>query len=802
MVVNISNYKSHPHKELTVHTQGVMDNVKQLTSSKLAALAALFHDLGKLNPNFQNKLFDKPVNGYANHAYLSSYGLLCFCVKNQKWLKNELGESDFQYYFLSLLVIIAKHHGNLPDFELPFGGEESKECRDLFKFIQKNSALPVTEFIQYFEPEIAEYSLLKDTRIQENYTKLALIQKPSNILDYFLSTQYDFSCLIQSDKTDAGDYVLDREDVTKFCSEYNIKLSDYLGKLKGDTPLNQLRTQIRLEALVNLENCLKKSERVFALTSATGSGKTLMMLALAGKIIEKTKQNLRIIYTIPFLSITEQVENECLSIFGKDFIQRIDSKSENYKFQELQDTTDGTPEKQDELITCYFKEDIFSYPFVITTFVRFFETLVSNRNSTLLKLPSFSNCIFLIDEIQSLPPRLYSFFVAYLDAFCKKHNSYAIVSTATMPNFSIPNNDAIKLFEPFQYQLPSELLSFDYFKHQLFNRYTIEQRKETVDIDTLAQSIIKESQSLLVILNTIDDSKDLYKILSEHFKSDELLLLNTHFTPNDRKEKIKTAKNRLATRQKVILVSTQLIEAGVDIDFPVLYRDMAILPSIVQSAGRCNRNGRLPNGEKGKVVLFNLTNRDKARASLIYRGKDKVLLDNTTRALLLDSYSETSLFEVQKKYFDFVNTNLIFGEHEQKQPKAEINFVRDINEIKFDLIGKFRLIDEDFYGEEFKCYVPIDDNDKAFDKLLEEQETLKEILRINRKNYKSVKLQKIAIENHLKRMSGQIVQIRLKKDDVRPLTIGEPYFDLLLIDKNSYSFESGINLSSDNQFLI
>jgi CRISPR-associated endonuclease/helicase Cas3 len=241
MVVNLSDYKSHPHKELTDHSQGVMDNVKQLTSSKLAALAALFHDLGKLNPNFQDKLFNKPNKGYSSHAFLSSFGLLCFCTKNQAWLKKELGDENFQFNFLALLVIIAKHHGNLPDFELPFGGEESKECNKLFKFIEKNSTLPVTEFIQFFEPTIAEYSLIKDVKIQENYAKLALTKKPSDVLDYYLSTQYDFSCLIQSDKTDAGDYKLDREDVATFCGEYNVKLSDYLGKLKGDTPLNQLR---------------------------------------------------------------------------------------------------------------------------------------------------------------------------------------------------------------------------------------------------------------------------------------------------------------------------------------------------------------------------------------------------------------------------------------------------------------------------------------------------------------------------------------------------------------------------------
>lgn len=801
MVVDLSKYKSHKHKELTVHTQGVINNTMQLTSSEIAKLAAIFHDMGKLNPNFQDKLFDRPPKGYANHAYLSAFGAFSFFLTNQDWFKSYLGEKDFNYKFLALIVIIAKHHGNLPNFDIPLGGEENNECKQLFEFIETNT-LPINEFIKCFNPNINEFDFLKSPKQQLSFSTFGLSNfksNHSNILQYFLSTQFQFSALIQGDKTDAGDYQLDSNTIDRFCQSYNEKLGVYLKSLKsrkgGNVELNTLRTQIRIEANTNLKTHLRKGERVFSLTSPTGSGKTLMLLSLAGTIIKETQQSLRCIYSIPFLSITEQVESECLAIFGNEFVQRIDSKSENSEFQKLQEEADKGLDVDKDMITAFFKEDIFSYPFIITTFVRFFETLMSNKNAKLLKLPNFSNCIFLIDEIQSLPPRLYNFFVAYLDAFCKEHNSYTIVSTATMPNFTIPNGEAQQLFKPFFYKNPSELLDFKYFKHQLFNRYTIFQEREIIKLEILKDKIINENSSMLIILNTIDDSKDLYDLLLEEYTKEELHLLNSHFTPNDRKEKIAIAKERLNKNKKIILISTQLIEAGVDVDFPLLYRDMAILPSIIQSAGRCNRNGKLNNS---KVVLFNLQNREKIRAELIYRGRDKFLLNNTAQALQESQYSEIELFEAQKVYFNQINQKLMFGEHEQKKPAIQLNFVRDIQAINFEKIGKFRLIDEDFYGEEFRCYVRKNENDNMFEQLLQKNKELKHIMVTDGKNYPKVKLKKIEIENHLKQMAGQILQIRLKKGDKKPAFLNE-HFDLFEISNQSYTFEKGIELGSNTQ---
>lgn len=799
MVVNLRQYKSHLNKELTVHTHGVAEKTTALTTLKIAEISAIFHDLGKINPHFQDKFkFKNKSEGYSNHAYLSAYGFLSYCSKNGSFLKHQFGK-DAEIVIKLIVGIIAHHHGNLPNYEVILN---ELECKNLINnYISKDYDLPYSVFIKHFEKYLGKlipFNFLNHPKFQDEFIKIG-ISNINNPLKYFLETQFAFASLIQADKTDAGDLILekDKQKVNVLCSVFNQKLTDYLQTLQADTELNILRTQIRIEATDKIKTLLETTQqRVFALTAPTGAGKTLMLLSLANEII-KQKGNYRIIYSIPFLSITEQVEKECLKIFGNEFISRIDSKSENAEFQKLQKEIETNPEKAKDLLTAKFIEDIFLSPFIITTFVRFFETLVSNINATLLKLPNFAKCIFLIDEIQSLPPRLYTFFVAYLSAFCDKFDAYCIVSTATMPYFKITDDDANRLFEHFKE--PEELLSLNYFNHQLFNRYKIHQKHEKIDIEQLADMVIYENQSVLVILNTIDDTKDLYKRLSEIFDKTELVLLNTHFTPNDRKYKIEYAKLRLQYKKKIILISTQLIEAGVDIDFPVLYRDMAVIPSIVQAAGRCNRNGK---STSGKVVLFNLTNRDVIRAELIYRGKDSKLLEKTREFLIENQYWENSLFDVQKDFFSFLGTDLIFGEHVQKKPEAQINFVRDINLLAFETIGKFRLIDEDYYGEEFRFYIPKDKYDSSFDELLHLDEKFKQLLSVpkNEKDFKKIMAAKFAIEEQLKKMSNQIVQVRLKKDESRPLSRNS-FGDLNLLDFRDYNSESGINLDAKNQIL-
>jgi CRISPR-associated endonuclease/helicase Cas3 len=812
MVSDITLLKSHPDKLLLNHVQGVIDNTKKLTNSRFAELVAIFHDLGKINPNFQDKLDSQKVaRGYTNHAYLSAYVFFCaFCCnkKNGDVLKQFLDVSELtQNDLIALSVIIAKHHGHLPDFTpIDYNGTGTSilskvENYELFKFLEKEQELPTYDFANHFIPIDDFREFLLNPRLQIGYSEKFTFNgdKNESALDFFIDYQFAFASVLQADKADAGNIgnIIEEQKaaIQSFSSSFSLQLDSYLKKLKQDSELNKLRTVIRENAILNIQKGLKENKQVFELTAPTGSGKTLMLLSLASEVI-KAKGAKRIIYGLPFLSITEQLEAEVLKIFEghEDFIQRIDSKSENRRFEKVQEELDNNPSEEmvQEANILEFQENTFAYPFVITTFVRFFETLLSNRNAELLKLPNFSNCIFLLDEIQALPPRLYGFFVAYLSRICEKFGSYAIISTATQPNFELPSDNSVALNFFKQYSVPYPLLPLSYFNNNLFNRYQIDFIKEPIDLKTLKNSILAENSSTLVILNTIYDTRHLYKLLLEEFDKEEVLLLNTHLTPRHRKIKIYLAKRRLRQNKHVIVVSTQLIEAGVDVDFPVLYRDFATISSIVQSAGRCNRNGRLEN--LGKVKLLKLHNKGTIRSDIIYQGKDKEILRFTKESFLKVKYQEKELIDIQKEFFLRIQSELNFAKHSQKSPKLEFDFLKDIQECMYDRIGKFQLVDKQLFGEEIQYYVPWNYKDKNFELLIKLQSDLKDLIKENA-DRGCIRAKKKSIQILLKRMSGQIVQLRVNKNNIRPLQgSNQNYFNLYLLDSYSYTFYKGVDL--------
>src|SRR3972149_8323733 len=155
--------------------------------------------------------------------------------------------------------------------------------------------------------------------------QIQLTRQISKPMDFFLETQFAFASLIAADKTDASHYQ-NNDSIQVFCSQYHDKLNTYLKKLSTDSELNKIRTQMREEANGKIKEELSKCVRVFSLTAPTGSGKTMMLLSLAGEIV-KHQNNLRIIYALPYLSITEQVETVCHKAFDvlSDYIYRVDS---------------------------------------------------------------------------------------------------------------------------------------------------------------------------------------------------------------------------------------------------------------------------------------------------------------------------------------------------------------------------------------------------------------------------------------------------------------------------------------------
>lgn len=338
------------------------------------------------------------------------------------------------------------------------------------------------------------------------------------------------------------------------------------------------------------------------------------------------------------------------------------------------------------------------------------------------------------------------------------------------------------------------MLSLSHYENPVFNRYTVEVQKSIIDIEQLGHQVLQEEKSVLVILNTIQDTKDLYNFIRKNMDNTNVLLLNTHFIPSDRSQKIYIAKEKLCQGDKVVLISTQLIEAGVDIDFPVLYRDFATISSIVQSAGRCNRNGK--NAEKGKVVVVRLGTNQGERSSLIYRGPDKELIKFSRESFYESGFcEEKDMLNIQKTFFEKICDQLIFGAYGEK---LKNNLMKDISQCMYEKVGKFSLIDKNIFGEEYLYYVPRNGEDNNFELLLEYQKNLKESLSHDDK-ISIIRCHKRKLSNQLKKMANRIVQIRIKPNQSKPITSSnEDYNGLYKISTKCYNFDTGIIIDGDN----
>jgi CRISPR-associated endonuclease/helicase Cas3 len=795
MVLDLKTIRSHPDKLLSAHIEGVRSKMQKKNNLYMADLAALFHDLGKINPNFQAKLEGIELSGYSQHSHISAYAFLNYFAVNKQLLSEKLGIVGYNYTKIKIIIsLILHHHGNLPNFSSNF---TESGIKDLIAFLNEyHDKLPVAEFLQQelntqcnnFDMGVKKWFFpIADLTQDLDYQKW---QKDA--LNYFIDTQYSFSCLIEADKRDAGElesFFYDKT-IRKSKNQLETTLRNKFSSFENDTELNKLRTEIRLESVKGLKIELKNGQRIFSLTAPTGSGKTFTLLALASEI-QKQKGNYGIIYALPFLSITEQLQaiaesllEDVLSVTSKSRNDKIDKAQKEYECKQTQ-------ENLKEILKEDFIQQTFDHPFVITTFVQLFETLVSNRNSTLLKLSNFSNRIFLIDEIQALPPQLYIFFACWLEAFCRKYNSYAILSSATMPEFILPKKKDINdiqnpklLFK--DYQSPNEILdSQRFFNADIFNRYRINLiDNDNFEIDSLGEHVISQKQSCLIILNTINDTKQLYNKLKD---CNNVFLLNTHFIPIDRTLKIQRIKEHLDRNEKTILISTQLIEAGVDIDFPIVYRDLCPLPSLIQSAGRCNRNKKL---NFGQVYFFTLTNgKGKISSELIYRDEAKVFLE-FSRDYISSGIQENELFDVQKKFFQYIADNLTIGQYKE----GNFNMIECVNSAQFEKLGQFQLINSNTYGNICLYYVRESYSDNEYDKL-------KELIlqSVIASGYEESKKCKIDITQQLKKMNKRILNVRVIDEEFSPnfLNRDNQYLNIrVLADLDEYSFEQGLIFKS------
>lgn len=337
------------------------------------------------------------------------------------------------------------------------------------------------------------------------------------------------------------------------------------------------------------ESCLDAAEQepgIFTLTAPTGSGKTLAMLAFALRHAIKYNKR-RIIVVIPYLSIIEQTAKVYRDVF-KDF-------PEGYII-EHHSLSMGTEPKGDQRRMEEYLSENWDAPTVITTSVQMLESLFSNKPSACRKLHRIANSVVLFDEVQTLPTNLAVVTLQALSRLAHRYGTTVVFATATQPAFD-HLHEHINVKGTVGWR-PREIVKDTPKLFGLSKRVEVTKEGQ-LSWSELADRL-KQHEQALCIVNIKRHAKELAQLLHQE-DPDSVFHLSTLMCPAHRQKVLEEVRRRLKDGRRCILISTQCIEAGVDVDFPIVYRAFGPLDSIAQAAGRCNRNGNL---QKGEVILF------------------------------------------------------------------------------------------------------------------------------------------------------------------------------------------------------
>jgi len=680
-----SNLYSHPNKLLEDHLIGVSKLAKLFIAEKplnikeelsdLIQIIALTHDIGKATSYFQE--------------YINADEKEKVRLKNQKKTKHSLFSSVCAYYLakeikhpnnfypIFAFLTIKRHHGNLRDVldDAIFDNDDAKTLYKQLESIDKEKlAILSDKLLKAGLPLLLNKQILsqcfKNFVCESKHFKRGLREINNDVSNYIVLNLL-YSMLLDADKSDV---VIN--DITIF-ERKELKCSDWVDNYKAKStfsasPINKLRERAYSDVM---KNSININNKIYSLNLPTGLGKTLIALSFALKLKEDIKSkrgaNSRIIYALPFLSIIEQNTDVIESVIKINGVKPYtDVLLKHHHLSEIfykKEDNEFEPNGAKILIEGWNAE------IIVTTFIQLFHTLISNNNRSIRKFHRLSNSIIILDEVQSIPIKYWLLLREVLIKLSEMLNMYIILVTATEP--LIFNKEEIKSLIDKNY----------YFKSMdrisLIHLY---KQNETITINELYENFkLNDGKTYLFIFNTITATKDFYNLISANGVI--LTFLSTHIIPKERLKRIKEIKKG---KYKVV-VSTQLVEAGVDIDFDVVVRDIAPLDSINQAAGRCNRNGN----NRGKVYTVILKdNNGRKYASYIY---DSVLLDITQKIL-------PNRNEIREGDFSDLIENYYIETKSKKTQDVSRMLLEAITRLRYDSeddktsISDFKLIEKDY----------------------------------------------------------------------------------------------------------
>lgn len=568
----------HSNKE---HCTGVANLAKTFADEfgmgKWAYTLGLLHDKGKEKHQFQ--AYIRNVNGIPVNSYYTNEGKAHAYV-GAIMAKRMFGKQALQLFCNQ----IASHHRGLYDYD---------ELEEIV-----NRAIPeeVTE-------EVTEE------------TEKPQLEAPSfkpGKEDFHHLSRMLFSCLVDADFLDTEAFMNEDNANERGCGASLASLASrfdrYLEQLRHNARKSDINT-IRAKVQARCGEMSGKPKGFYSLTVPTGGGKTLSSLlwALRHAICHGMK---RIVIAIPYTSIIVQTAQILKQIFGEENVL------EHHSNFDPSDIIDARLRHKAKLAT-----ENWDYPIVVTTNVQLFESMFSNKPSDCRKLHNLVNSVIILDEVQTLPTEFLQPIVDALKAYQRMFGTSVLFTTASQPILSgiiegcnpratFPGIDNI-----------TKIMPQDFPLHDKLRRVSLEIDETGSSYDDIAKRV-SQHERVLCIVNTRNDAREIYSRLPQ----DGLTIhLSRMMCPLHVSQTIKKLKKALSENEEQIIrvVSTQLIEAGVDIDFPVVFRQEAGLDSILQAAGRCNREGKLPSAttyvfslSKGHNLFGSINDANQARISM------------------------------------------------------------------------------------------------------------------------------------------------------------------------------------------
>ena len=633
------NVENGTEQTLKEHLNGVSKLAENFASefgeNEIGKIAGLYHDIGKYSKEFQ-KYIRQESKQKVDHSTAGA---------------RELFKVENHFNFVAAFCI-SGHHGGIPDAGNP-----------LIQEITNTTFFSRIKFKKI--PNYDEYTSEIESPSANNKSKLIPLIAKEGYFSMMFYTRMIFSCLVDADFLDTENFMSNKKISRgnfETLNKLKIELESYIetnfynkNSTRYGESINERRRKI-------LEECISigsnTTENLLSLTVPTGGGKTISSMAFALYNAVKNGKK-RIIYVIPYTSIIEQTAK----IFSGIFDTEKENVIEHHSGAEYEDA-----ESEKENIKKLATEN-WDAPIIVTTNVQFFESLFSNRTSKCRKLHNIANSVIIFDEAQMIPTEFLKPCVYTINELTKHYNCTAVLCTATQPSLE-------KLFEN---RKITEICSEIEKNYNFFRRTKIKVLEKNISAEKLTE-LLQENRQVLCIVNKKKTAIEIF----ENFRGKEnIFYLTTNLCPIHRSEVLQKIKLCLGKNRPCKVISTSLVEAGVDLDFPCVYREIAGIDSIIQAAGRCNREGKFPKDES-LVYVFTLENEKP-----VQNQNMRISAANLVREKYIE---EIDSLQAIKYYFDCLHK---WKDNDKTDGLDKERIKKLCTELKFkEIAEKFKLIDE------------------------------------------------------------------------------------------------------------